>query len=90
MVLAAIQITGCCLIRIFPFSSLGLLDAKSDIQNDTKTIALLKRYSYENCPQRGFPLVFVCDVMSTASRPHEARMGPTCAAYPPYLAITRM
>ena len=54
-----------------------------------------KRYPYWNpmvtkklCPQKGFPLVFVCAMMSTPSRLREARMGPKCAAYSAYLAIT--
>ena len=54
-----------------------------------------KRYPYWNpmvtkklCPQKGFLLVFACAMMSTTNRLREARIGPKCAAYSAYLAIT--
>ena len=48
IVLAAIQIIGCCLIPIVSFSSQGLQHAKSD----TQAIPLLKRYTEALCPQK--------------------------------------
>ena len=65
------------LIVTFFFSSLGLRHAKSD----TQAIPLLKRKRYESTlSPKGFLLVFVCALMSTASRQHEARMGIIGAA----------
>ena len=58
------------MIPIFSFSSLGLRHAKRDTLSDTQAIPLLKRYSH------GFSQVFVCAVMSIASRPHMASIEP--------------
>ena len=63
MVLAAIWIAGCCLIPTFAFSSLG------------HSMPNWKDSRCSTLSPKGFPLVFVCAVMSTASSPHEARTG---------------
>ena len=73
IVLAAIEIIGCHLIPAFSFSSPALRHAKSDTQSDTQAIPLLQRYGRgSTLSPKGFPQVFVCAVISTASRPHVA------------------
>ncbi len=48
-------------------------------KSDTQAIPLLKQYSLESAlSPKGFPRVFACAVMSTASRPHENGANMCC------------
>ena len=52
------------------FSFSGPTACQSDAQSDTQAIPLFERYDESTLFPKGFPLVFVRAVMSTASRLH--------------------